>query len=251
MSSGIDIIEKEKIEIDYWKNSSWENSSSFSDRNFISKSFQCKNFNYKVRKYRKHINGSNNVLELGAGQGWASCFLKRFYLPQAHITVSDISPYAIDSIKYWENVFDVKINESLSCQSYDIPSPSGSYDLIFCYAAAHHFVKLDETLDEIKRVLKRNGKAIFLYEPTCSKLFYPIHFKYVNKNPHVPEDILIVDEIKAMAEKHNLTCVHHYDSKQVNIHSVGIGLYFSILNKMKFLERLLPSSSDFIFVNNK
>lgn len=246
----MDIEAKENIEIDYWKNSKWENPNQFGSRNLLSKMYQSRNFNYKINRYKKHFKNKNSVLELGAGQGWASCFLKKYVLPNATFTVSDISSYAIESLYRWENILDVKIDNSFACQSYKIPVGDNSYDLIFCYAAAHHFVKIDETLEEIKRVLKPNGKALFLYEPTCSKLFYPIHYKYVNDDPHVPEDILIVKEIQDLAKKHELTCKHFYDAKQINIRSLGVGMYFAILNKMKFLQRWLPSSSDFIFINN-
>lgn len=248
MIKEMDIVEKENIEIDYWKNSKWERPDQFGVRTFLSKTFQSRNFNYKANRYKKHINGKKRVLELGAGQGWASCFLKRFHLPEAHCTVSDISSYAIESIHHWEQVLDVQIDQTFACKSYEIPSPDNTYDLIFCYAAAHHFVLLDETLKEIQRVLQPNGKALFLYEPTCSKLFYPLHFKYVNRNPHVPEDILIVNDIQDLAKKHGLSCHHFYDPKQVNINSIVLGAYFSILSKLTFLQRWLPSSSDFVFV---
>ncbi len=245
----MDLIEKEKIEIEFWKKSKYENPDSFSLANFLNKSQQFKILNTKIDKRIQHIKSSQDVLELGAGQGWASCFMKRWKLPEASFTVTDISPYAIQSISYWEELFKVKMENTLACKSYALPFADTSFDLVFCYAAAHHFVKMEETLSEVHRILKPSGKCVFFYEPTCSKLFYKLHYKYVNNQREaIPEDVLIPQNLKLIGSALNFEVEHYYDHKSQNTSSLALGFYFKMLNTFPFLQALLPSSSDIIFI---
>jgi len=245
----MDLKEKEKIEIEFWKNSQHENPDSFSLANFLNKTEHLKTLNTKINNHLPHFANAASVLELGAGQGWASAFMKRWIIPNAAITVTDISPYAVKSVKYWEEVFNVELDGAVACKSYNLTFEDNKFDLVFCYAAAHHFVKLEESLQEIYRVLKPSGKCVFLYEPTCSKLFYKMHFNYVNRQrPEIPEDVLIPKELIKMGQKLNFQVEHHYDLKSQQTQSIGMSLYFKFISTFSFLQRLLPSSSDFIFI---
>lgn len=244
----MEIRQKEKLEIDYWRDSRIESPKVFSKANFLNKVQECRNFDYKIRKHRKLIKSKKSILEVGAGQGWASCFLKKYYLPNSIFTVTDISPHAIESTNYWESLFDVKIDKAYSAKSYELDENDYQFDFIFCYAAAHHFVMYERTLIELKRVLKKGGHIIFFYEPTCSKLFYPIHYYYVNNIPHhTPEDVIIPSQIESICSRIGLNYTNQYDPNQVIIRNLGIGFYFSFLRKFPFLQNILPSSSDLIF----
>lgn len=245
----MDLKEKERIEIEFWKNSQTENPSTFTMGNFLNKINNISILHSKISRYQKHFNGIDSCLELGAGQGWASAFIKRWIAPQAKMTVTDISPYAVESVKYWEQFYDIKVENALACKSYDLPFEDSSMDLVFCFAAAHHFVKLEETLAEAYRVLKPSGKCLFLYEPTSHRITYKLHLNYVNStNPSTPEDILIPKEIKKMGESLNFEVEHYYDHRSQNPKSLVMSLYFKILSSFTFLQRILPSSSDFIFI---
>ncbi len=249
----MNLDQKEKIEIDYWCNSEFESPKAFSKGNLLNKLQECRNVDYKINKHLSIIKDKKNVLEIGAGQGWASCYLKSFYLSDAKFTVTDISPHAISSITHWEKLFDVKIDKSYASKSYKINEKDGQFDLVFCYAAAHHFVLYEQTLAELKRVLRKDGHIIFLYEPTSSKLFYPLYYYYVNNiAPHsTPEDVLVPSKIKTICSKLHMDYINHYDANQVVLRSIGIGLYFTLLRKIPFLQRILPSSSDMVFFKKK
>jgi len=245
----MNLDEKERIEIEYWEKNNFESPVKFTKGNFLNKIQECRNFDYKVSKNIDFIKNKKNVLEVGAGQGWASCFLKRYYLPKSKFTVTDISPHAIVSIVNWEKTFDVTIEKSYASKSYEIDEADNQFDLIFCYAAAHHFVLYEKTLEELKRVLTSDGHIIFMYEPTCSKIMYPLHYYYVNKMPHsTPEDVLVPSKIKAICDKLKLNYTNNYDAQQVLLRNLPIGIYFTILRKLKFLQKWLPSSSDLIFI---
>lgn len=241
----MNIIEKEKIEIDFWKQSKSENPASFSFDNFLNKMGDCAIFYKILKKYSFIIKDSPIILELGAGQGWASCTVKKLY--DKYLITSDISPYAVESLKYWEELYKVKIEESFACTSYQIPRENDSVDLIFCFAAAHHFIKHRKTLLEIQRVLKKNGKCIYMYEPSCTKFMYRLAYKRVNKKrPEVPEDVLIYKKIKSIAESMGLKAtVEFYPSmdKRGPLETV----YYYVLNKLPFLQKILPSTANYIF----
>ena len=243
--------EKEQIEIEWWKDSKFEGPSKFTKENFLNKMRSVNHFHYKLRKYRKHIQNKSNVLELGAGQGWASCFLKRYFLPDAHFTTTDISPYAVASIKHWERIFETKIDQTKACKSYDTSLESNQFDLIFCYSAAHHFVKQEETIKELSRILKPGGKILYLFEPSASRLFYPLYYKYVNWAPHsTPEDVLIPSTLKNMAQKYKLQFEHYSDPHQSQYLSLFVMFYFKTLSRFPFLQKILPTSSDFILIKH-
>jgi len=59
----------------------------------------------------------------------------------------------------------VKLDGVFPCSSYEIPVESASLDLIFCYAAAHHFMAHRRTLREIHRVLAPAGIACICVNP--------------------------------------------------------------------------------------
>ena len=140
--------EKEQIEIDFWKNSKDENPNVFTIKNILNKLSEARVFYAIFKKYRNLFEDAQVILELGGGQGWASCMIKRELNRKVYL--SDISEYAIASLKYWEKMFGVKLNDSFACKAYDIPLEDDSVDLIFCFAAAHHFVEHEKSLKEIK-----------------------------------------------------------------------------------------------------
>lgn len=248
MKRKITLAEKEEIEVNYWQHDHPEHPRRFTKDNFLNKVQEARHLNYKMHRYWPLLKNKSQVLEIGSGQGWASSFIKRFFLPNAHFTVTDISEHAIASLPYWEKLFDISIDKSFASKSYSIDVPDGSFDFIFCYSAAHHFVQHQETIIELSRLLKKNGHIIYLYEPTTSRFWYPLYYWYVNKVPHVtPEDVLVPRDIVHYAEVAGLEVEVVHDAHQTILRSVRIALYFRLLKWLPFLQRFLPASSDFIF----
>lgn len=242
------LSEKEQIEIDHWKNSTTENPGAFTKENFVNKTHGLLHFNYKIHKHRSIFLPKKKVLEIGAGQGWASCFLKRFVMASAHYTVTDISEYAISSVKYWENIFEARIEQKKACRSYQMPFADQSFDLIFCYSAAHHFVEHQKTLAELSRLLMPGGHIVYLHEPTSPVWIYPLTKWLVNKRPLVtPEDLLIPNDILKFANRNGLRCQVYYDPLRKSYLQLRIGIYLKLLETLPFLQRILPASADFVF----
>lgn len=200
----------------------------------------------KFSVYDAEFRESHSILELGAGEGWASCVVKRLY-PEAHITASDISESAISGIGKWERIFESILDARFSCKSYEVPLPDASLDLIFTFQAAHHFRLHEETLREIARVLKPGGTCIYLHEPSCRKYVHALAKWRVNrKRPECPEDVLCFEDLRGAATKLGFQLKVNYSPATIN-RQVLEGVYYKMLSDVPVLCRWLPCTADFIF----
>jgi len=243
-------IEHEKKEIEFWKNSEYESPSNFSIQIVAHKLAEARIFLEKIKENEHFFKNSNSILEIGAGQGWASCILKKLY-PYNDIYCSDISKYAIESLKHWEKLFQVKVDKEIICKSYKIPLPDNSMDTIFCFQSAHHFCKHRKTLQEINRVLKSEGICMYLYEPSCKKYIHKLAYKRVNaKRPQVPEDVLIYKNILKFANEAGFQKNKIKFSPILTNRDPFETIYYCILKKVKFLQKLLPCTADYFFQKN-
>ena len=153
----MELSTKEQLEIDAWKNSPTEAPGVDSVENLVNKMTDAPVFMEAFERHRARFEAATRILELGAGQGWASCLVKKRLGSGKHVVASDISPFAVESVGIWERVFNVKLDASLHCRSYEIPVDAGSFDLVFTFQAAHHFVAHRRTLRELHRVLAPGG----------------------------------------------------------------------------------------------
>jgi ubiquinone/menaquinone biosynthesis C-methylase UbiE len=185
-----DIAAKQAIEIAFWRDAENESPESDSVHNIVNKASDAAILLDCIDRHRdKLVANGARVLELGGGQGWASCLYKKL-VPSAVVTATDISPYAIASLPKWERVFNTRIDHSYACRSYETTEQDASIDLVFCFAAAHHFLAHKRTLREIHRVLKPGGKAIYFYEPVTPTYLHKLAHRRINrKRPDVPEDV--------------------------------------------------------------
>ena len=241
-----DIEVKQKIEIEFWRDSKDESPQANSLHNIVNKVSDAAVFLDCLYRHQEKLATSGRVLELGGGQGWASCVYKKQF-PNTHVTATDISEFAVQSLPKWERLFEVKVDNAYACMSYEINESDASLDQIFCFAAAHHFLAHKRTLNEISRVLKPGGKAFYFYEPATPKYLYSPAFWRVNrKRPEVPEDVLIVSELRALAEKTGLDLQVDYYPALIKRGAFETVYYF-VLGRITFLQRILPCSANFIF----
>ena len=238
---------RQKIEIDFWRDSEDESPEADSIHNVINKISEAGVFLDCLNRHQdKLISSNGRVLELGGGQGWASCIYKRMF-PGAHVTATDISKYAVMSLPKWERLFEVKVDSSYACTSYEIHERDASLDLIFCFAAGHHFLAHRRTLREVSRVLKPGRRAIYFYEPATPRYLSSLAYWRVNrKRPEVPEDVLIPSKLRKLAQEVALDMSVDYYPTLIKRGPSEI-LYFFILGRIPLLQRLLPCSVNFIF----
>lgn len=237
---------KHRREIEFWRDSEQENPQADSLGNIINKVSDAAVLVDCLQRHRATLGEPERVLELGGGQGWAACIFKRMY-PRARVISTDISEYAVASVHKWERLWQVTLDAAYACRSYATAERDASLDVVFCFAAAHHFVAQRRTLREIARVLKPGGRAIYFYEPATPRMFYRFMHRRLNQQrPVVPEDVLITRELGKLAAEAGLDMqVDYFPSlrKRGPLET----LYFFVLSRMPFLQRVLPASVNFVF----
>lgn len=200
----------------------------------------------KFISYGQKFRDAHSVLELGGGEGWGSCVLKRLY-PHLHVTATDISDSAVSGIGKWERIFESKVDNRFGCKSYSVPMPDHSVDIIFSFQAAHHFRLQRETLQEAARLLPSGGLVMYFHEPSCRKYIHPLAKWRVNhKRPECPEDLLILEDMRKAAADLGFKLDVIYSTATVN-RGVIEGVYYKTLSLVPPLCHLLPCTADFIF----
>ena len=237
---------RQQIEIEFWRDSSTERPESDAVENIVNKAGDAAIFVELVDRFKHVFARASTIVEIGAGQGWASCLVKRLF-PNAVVTATDISKYAVASASKWERIYETRLDRVRACKSYELPERDASVDLVFCFAAAHHFVAHRRTLAEIARVLAPGGEALYLYEPSCRAYTHVLAKRRVNNNrPDVPEDVLVYDRIVRIARELGLRCELDFFPSAKNRGPVQT-LYYSLLQRVPPLQRLLPCTVNYHF----
>ncbi len=241
----VDLKNAEAIEDHFWRTSPHESPDSDSVDNILNKAAEARIFLEKLRAYSPYFSKAATILELGAGQCWASCLVKRFY-PEADITATDLSEAATLSVKKWASIFGAQPDRVRACRAYETPFEDNSFQLIFAFAAAHHFRQYGRSMAEISRILAPGGVALFFHEPSCTEVMYKSAFAAVNKrHPNVPEDVLVRPRLAKLAKQNNLSIRFNLSPTLTN--RVGlVTVYFYLLGKLPFLAELLPCSADIV-----
>lgn len=241
-----DFSKEQLQEIEFWRTSPTESPESSAVDNILHKCAEARILLQEIRLHRSFFEEASTVLELGAGQGWASALVKKEF-PHLTTLASDISPYAVSSVGKWEHVFSSKVDRVFACPSNRITLESASIDLIFCFQAAHHFRSHRSTLVEIRRVLKSKGVGLYLQEPCCPRFWYPLaHWRVNRKRPEVPEDVIIHKKLLAIAQEVGFSASCRLAPHTIN-RGVGEGVYYALLTRIAPLRKIFPCSADFIF----
>jgi SAM-dependent methyltransferase len=237
---------EQRVEVEFWRTSPTENPESNAVENILHKCSEARILLRELRMHSHFFEPAEVVLELGAGQAWASALLKREF-PHLVVYASDISPYAVSSVGKWEQVFSSKVDRVFACPSHEIPLENESLDLVFCFQAAHHFRVHRTTLVEIKRVLKPGGVCLYLQEPCCPRFWYRLANWRVNrKRPEVPEDVIVHRKLASIAAEIGFSASYTLQPHTVN-RAPFEGIYYTLLSKFKFLQPMLPCGADFVF----
>ena len=186
---------------------------------------------------RLELRGTEKILEMGAGQGWASAILKSKY-PNSYVVASDLVPVALHFCTHYEKFLNAYIDEKWAFNCRDIPFKDNEFDRIFTMAAFHHFGENNDyskVINEMVRVLKPQGKIVLLYEPSSPKYLYSLAFKRVNARQDldgVDEDVLILSKIEEHVKAIN--CRFQAESFPEYKYREGIAatIYYYVLSKL-------------------
>lgn len=243
----MDMAERERREIAFWHEDANERPESDSVENIINKAIEARPFLGKLDRYAPLFDGRNTILELGAGQGWAACLVKRRY-PRSTVIATDISEAALRSVTKWERIYNTTLDRTMPARSYSIPIDDASVDLTFAWQAAHHFGRHKRTLDELHRILRPGGVVLYLSEPVCSAALHAIAHRRVNATrPQVPEDVLVWRNIITLAQTAGFAATVHFQNVLTSERLLP-WLYRRTLATFPLLHRFLISTADFVFM---
>lgn len=246
LPSDHEVERRRLIELEFWRTSPDERPEADSLANLVNKAVDASSMYHLLQRYSEHFAGAEDILELGGGQGWAACLVKRLY-PDARVTTTDLSPDAVASVNVWERVFATKLDGFTACPSDDLPQATGSQDVVFCFSAAHHFVRHGRTLREIHRVLRPGGRALYLHEPACPNFFHRAAYWRVNrKRPEVPEDVLRTRDLCELAEQIGFAARADPYPTLANRRERE-AIYYAALSLVPMLQRALPCTVNFAF----
>ncbi len=238
--------EQIRIETAFWRDDERERPESDSIENIVNKVTDCQVFLEVSKEYDLFFKSARTVFELGGGQGWASCALKKVH-PHLTVVLSDITDHAVASRHKWERIFQVSLPRAIACTSYQIPLKPASTDIVFCYAAAHHFGDMEGTLKEIHRVLTRGGHCFFLHEPAVIRPLYGLAYARVNKKrPVIHEDVIVYRELLSAARNLGFEADMSFHPTILKRGPVETAYYLA-LSKLKFLQSFLPCTANFHF----
>jgi ubiquinone/menaquinone biosynthesis C-methylase UbiE len=242
----LDRVNKYKqSEIDYWKNI-YKKDEVLPDEVIAMFDENRKVFDKNLEVYKEVFDSSKIILEVAGGNGWLSCLIKSYY-PKKEVIYSDLSPWAIKQLHLWEKHYGVKLDQSFAAPSDDIPLPDKSVDLIICNNSAHHLQDKSKTFKEFDRLLRKNGKILFLHEPSCSKPIYYLAYLRVNiKRKKVHEDLLIPSDIKRLSDKLGYKLEVKKFLFPENRGRLE-GLYYKLLRKYQWLTPFLPGCYNYYF----
>lgn len=234
------------LETEFWDNDPFERPGSDSLENVLNKGVEAAIFSDIIMQFKAQFSAATRIVEVGGGQGWASCIVKRMY-PAAHVTLTDAVPAAVVGRDIWQRVFNCTLDAALPAPAQSLALPDGSADLIFCYAAAHHFVDHEGALAEAHRLLTPGGWCLWLYEPTSSKLLHAAAERRVNKKrPDVHEHVMVPSRVLQQARAAGFeACVRYWPNtlRRGRFET----LYYLVLSFMPWLCSAMPCTAHFVF----
>ena len=113
-------------------------------------------------------NKGKKVLEIGCGAGTDS---SQFAKHGANVTGVDLTPAAIEVTKHRFKTMGLKGN-FLVADAENLPFKNNEFDYVYSFGVLHHTPNTQKTIDEVYRVLKKDGKA-------CIALYHTYSLQYL------------------------------------------------------------------------
>ena len=125
--------------------------------------------NFDAALDQLELTGSEQILDLGAGRGWAA---KKFATLGCQVIALDVVPDERIGLGRATALME-RVGtyfERVIADGENLPFIDGSFDLVFCSAALHHSSHLRLLSQNIGRVLRQGGRLIAINEPAIGLL---------------------------------------------------------------------------------
>ena len=114
-----------------------------------------------------NLQGTEMILDLGAGQGWASRYFAEKGCQAVAMDIVADEWWGLG--RSWAIMEHAGVYfEPVLADGENLPFLNEKFDIIFASAALHHFDKLNRVLAQIYQILKPGGRLIAVSEPSIS-----------------------------------------------------------------------------------
>lgn len=122
---------------------------------------------FDIGVHALRLNGSETILDLGAGQGWAA---KYFALRGCRSVAIDILPDERLGLGRARAIMDQAGTyfETVIGDNENLPFKEGVFDIVFSCGSLHHSLDMIGLLRSARRVLKRGGRLVAVGEPAIT-----------------------------------------------------------------------------------
>lgn len=231
-------------EREYWQKSDFERPGSWSLELLTLKMTEARVLLEKLARFEADFTNNATIVEIGAGQAWGSCVVREQF-PGSVVVATELAYEALYTTPRWATVIGDHPTAKAACISEELPLRDGSVDLVFAFAAAHHFADMNKVMREISRVLRKGGVALFLHEPSSPRWINAAAVRRVNaKRPEVPENVLVSRDVAALATAAGLQCELHH-APTTTSRGAFETLYYLVLSHFAPLRYFLPCTMDY------
>lgn len=195
---------------------------------------------------RLDLQPDQTVLEIGAGQGWASCLAKRRQ-PDCRVVAADIARDALLYAAAYEQLLDVRIDELWECSVRALPFADAQFHRIFAFASLHHFGERHDyggILGEVLRLLAPGGRTVFLYESWAPgwAIGWTRRRARRQMKEAVDEDVLHLGHLRDACRRLGGRLEVEFWPNPGFRESAAAAAYMALLNRCRFLAPVLPGT---------
>ncbi len=129
-------------------------------------------------KWRRHLATTEmdldslegrRVLEIGSGGGAHSALFKRY---GAHMTSVDITAERVISTARKMSLIKEGTGISVQSDAENLPFIDDSFDIVYSNGVLHHSENTERCIQEVNRVLKKNGRAMLMLYSRHSAMYW-------------------------------------------------------------------------------
>jgi len=125
---------------------------------------------HSLKNILKHeIKGSSTILDIGGYDGYISYRLKKIF-PNLIITVVDTDEIGLELAR------DRGLNV-ICASALELPIKDKEFDIVFCLDLIEHIKEDHKVVNEVSRILKKNGKLIL-----TTSMENGVTFPFLSKN---------------------------------------------------------------------